>query len=228
MNYAEKAIRYDQQNHYSQSLSHYELSIQSFLQFLQQNPALPAQNSLIIRLRMSEYLQRAEYMKLKVENKKIYDNGVQYLFNGIEYDKIHNYTDAYEAYTRGIELILQYLQYENHHQENNIQIMKQLESYLDRVEVLKKLMNKSSPSVPFSYSQLSAVSEEEKSPTSASAPPISQCVFCLSNPSVYAMIPCGHLILCEECLDEHSTKLTSCFLCRSELIPPKYLRIFST
>jgi len=50
----------------------------------------------------------------------------------------------------------------------------------------------------------------------------SKCVICLTNTSIYASIPCGHLILCNHC-NSNCTTLT-CPICRCQI--SKTLRIF--
>lgn len=122
---------------------------------------------------------------------------------------------------------MKYLQFENNPKHQTIH--KQLESYLDRAETMKRMINP--PSIE---SKENLESKENQNSTNnhdiiqPSAPPISLCVICLSSPAIFAMIPCGHLILCEECLNEYSNTLNTCYLCRTTLIPPKYLKIYTT
>ena len=48
----------------------------------------------------------------------------------------------------------------------------------------------------------------------------SECVVCMDMPRQFAMVPCGHLCLCERCKDNH----TSCPICRSTV--DKTLRVY--
>ena len=149
-----------------------------------------------------------------------YDQGVKFISQGIDFDQKGEYEKAFQSFSDGIELILKYVSYENNSQ--NIQIMKQLEHYLDRVEILKRLISNQQ------IDTFELVEDNLSSRPSAPPPPVSMCVICLSSSAIFAMIPCGHLILCEDCLKQNSSNLRSCFLCRTELTPPKYLRVFST
>jgi hypothetical protein len=66
----------------------------------------------------------------------------------------------------------------------------------------------------------------------ATAPPptpgISTCVVCMDNPAMYAMVPCGHLCICQNDLQAYraSAKGNQCPVCRSVI--ERSLRIFST
>lgn len=42
------------------------------------------------------------------------------------------------------------------------------------------------------------------------------CVICLSNPSDHALLPCGHLCICEACLPQLAREWNRCPLCRNE------------
>jgi hypothetical protein len=160
-----------------------------------------------------------------------YEQGVQFISQGIDFDQKGESEKAFQSFSDGIELILKYVSFENNSQ--NIQIMKQLEHYLDRVEILKRKIhnkNKNTQSSSTPSDQDSEVVDKDSNSLKASAPPppISMCVICLSSSAVFAMIPCGHLILCEDCLKQNSSNLQFCYICRVELTPPKYLRVFST
>ena len=182
-----------------------------------------------LKITISSYLQRAEYLKEKIFCFDCYDRGVLLINEAILEDNLKNYQRAYQLYSDGIELILKYTQFEKN--STHSQIHKQLESYLDRAEIMKKMITASSSQSTTTLSTSSSSLEEENQHInyqSSVAPPISICVLCLSAPAVYAMIPCSHLILCEECLNEQSQRLNSCYLCRTQLTPPNYLKIFTT
>jgi tetratricopeptide (TPR) repeat protein len=225
-------VSYDQNNETQPALNSYKLSIDHFLQYLkaqtpphQYSATTSSQSAHLLNIRetIQKYLQRAEYLSQRLQIQEHYDQGVRFISQGIDFDKRGEFENAFQAFSDGIELVLKYVSFENNSQ--NIQIMKQLEHYLDRVEILKQMISNKSSTHSLSQSELVG---EETQPPSAPSSPVSMCVVCLSSPAVFAMIPCGHLILCEDCLKDHSSNLQSCYLCRVELTPPKYLRVFTT
>jgi hypothetical protein len=158
---------------------------------------------------------------MKILNSENYDQGVALIHEAIQADGNEQYEEAYQHYTNGIELIMKYIHSESTSGgAENVQLLKQLETYLDRAEVMKEMRTHKPPA--FSPPLPSA-------PVEAFSPSLHPlCVICLSNPSVFATIPCGHLILCQDCHATTSESSSSCFICRTELCSSKYLRIFTT
>lgn len=55
----------------------------------------------------------------------------------------------------------------------------------------------------------------------------SECLVCCDQIAVMATVPCGHKILCQQCVvDIGDDKLETCYLCKTILIEPKCIRIF--
>jgi hypothetical protein len=53
-----------------------------------------------------------------------------------------------------------------------------------------------------------------------------ECLICFENLAVMATIPCGHKILCQDCVMDIADRLETCYVCKTELIAPKCIRIF--
>ena len=80
------------------------------------------------------------------------------------------------------------------------------------------------PSAP-SEEDLLIGSVDNPPPTAPSAEQdTSECVICLAALSQYAIIPCGHLCLCEDCAQMSTTSLDKCPICREKIVSK--LRIY--
>lgn len=44
-----------------------------------------------------------------------------------------------------------------------------------------------------------------------------ECIICYTDPATHAIIPCGHLILCENCNKTHVKKLKECPMCKGKI-----------
>jgi hypothetical protein len=75
---------------------------------------------------------------------------------------------------------------------------------------------------PSSISLSSCVSSSEKETTVERK----ECLVCFDNTAVMATVPCGHKILCQECVATIGDKLDTCYICKTELKEPKCIRIF--
>lgn len=214
-----------------EALKLYEEGIERLLLYVKEENNERISNE--ICLIIESYLKRAEYLKEKISCYESYDRGVLLINDAINADNLNEYEIAYKLYTDGIELILKYTQFENNSQ--NQRIYKQLESYLDRAEIMKRMMRSEGKHKGETINEDSHNNNNSNSNNSSSshfiqpsAPPVSLCVICLSTPATNAMIPCGHLILCDECLTQQINDLNLCYICRTQLIPPKFLKIYTT
>ncbi len=80
---------------------------------------------------------------------------------------------------------------------------------------------------PISISNIQATTSStviEEDDTTTRDDTASKCVICLTNISIYASIPCGHLIFCEHCNSNYAT--STCPICRNQI--SSTLRIFFT
>ncbi len=210
----------DRKGDLSGALQNYQKAVENFMIFVREERDERISDR--IRLSIDGYLKRAEYLKGKIDVLAGYDEGVALLNEAIEAESKNDYQRAYQLYTTAIELILKYTQFEQN--SSHHRIYKQIETYLDRAEILKQKISRQTeqtPKLPLS-SEINQVMNQNSSE--------GLCVVCLSYPATYAMIPCGHLILCENCLPQSSDnhQMRICYFCREELIPPKYLRVFTT
>ena len=53
-----------------------------------------------------------------------------------------------------------------------------------------------------------------------------ECLVCCDDVAVMATVPCGHKILCQQCVIGIGDKLKTCYVCKTELLEPKCIRIF--
>ena len=53
-----------------------------------------------------------------------------------------------------------------------------------------------------------------------------ECLICCDHMAVMATVPCGHKILCQQCVVDIGDKLHTCYLCQTELMAPKCIKIF--
>jgi len=55
---------------------------------------------------------------------------------------------------------------------------------------------------------------------------LKECLVCFENAAIMATVPCGHKILCQDCVIEIGEKLLTCYVCKAVLKEPKCIRIF--